>query len=68
MLQEKMERIKALQRQIVGDLEFLKTLMDEEVLAHCREELEKDPLDSDVNSVVFFSEDLQYLADSLPQV
>lgn len=63
-----MERIKALQRQICGDLAYLKTLMNEDVLAHCREELEKDPLDSDVNSIVFFSEDLQNLATYLPQI
>ena len=68
-LQEKIERIKALQRQIVGDLDFLKTLLqDEEALAYCREELDKDALDSDVSSIVFFSEDLQYLAENLPQI
>ena len=68
-LQEKIERIKALQRQIVGDLDFLKTLLqDEEALAYCREELDKDALDSDVSSIVFFSEDLQHLAENLPQI
>ena len=63
-----MERIKALQRQICGDLEYMKTLLDEEALAYCREELDKDALDSDVNSIVFFSEDLQNLLAYLPQI
>ena len=63
-----MERIKALQRQIVGDLDYLHTLMDKEVLAHCSEELEKDPLDSDACSVAFFSEDLQSIVTCLPQI
>lgn len=68
-LQEKIERIKALQRQIVGDLDYLKTLLqDEEALAYCREELDKDALNSDVSSIVFFSEDLQDLAANLPQI
>jgi hypothetical protein len=64
--EEKIDRIKALQRQIIGDIEFLATLMDKEVLQHCEQVFEKDPLDTDACAVAFFKEDLREFSACIP--
>ncbi len=64
--EEKIDRIKALQRQICNDIEYLGTLMDKEVLLHCEQLLELDPLDQDANAIAFFREDLREFSCCIP--
>ena len=66
-LQEKMERIKALQRQICGDLEYLRTLMDRQVLKYCEDTLGVDGLNEEASQIAYFREDLTELAQYIPQ-
>ena len=62
-----MERIKALQRQICGDLEYLRTLMDRQVLKYCEDVLGVNGLDEEASQIAYFSEDLTELAQYIPQ-
>ena len=64
--EEKIDRIKALQRQIINDIEYLSTLMDREVLLHCEQELAKDPLDTEANAIACFKEDLREFSCCIP--